>query len=139
MKKYNYSTVSELERNAGVKTNAIRNILNGTSKNPGIHTLKSLAKTLRCSVSELIDDSADIGSSIALKEESVVNVHLYKSVINCVLSLCDELDFKVTFPQTSFLTHEVYQYSAKEEMDEVDHRFARWFVEKYVEEIISTG
>ena len=46
--------VSLAERMAGVPENTIRNILEGTSKNPKIETLQAIAKFLDCSLDELV-------------------------------------------------------------------------------------
>jgi transcriptional regulator with XRE-family HTH domain len=44
----------ELERRAGLKMSAVRNILSGHSKNPGIEVIAAIAKVLECSTDELL-------------------------------------------------------------------------------------
>lgn len=44
----------ELERKAGLKESAVRNILSGRSSNPGIESLTAIADTLDCSIDDLV-------------------------------------------------------------------------------------
>lgn len=50
-------SVYALEKEAGLKPQAVRNILWGKSKNPGGAVLKAIAKVLNCSVDELLGDN----------------------------------------------------------------------------------
>ena len=49
-------SIQALERKAGLKSSAVRNILNGTSKNPSVHTLRAIADALDCSILDLLGE-----------------------------------------------------------------------------------
>jgi len=51
--KHRYS-IRDLEHQAGLQSNAIRNILSDRSKNPTIDTVLKIANILECSVDELL-------------------------------------------------------------------------------------
>ena len=46
--------IQSLEKKAGLKISAVRNILNGTSKKPNVFTLYAIAEALSCSILDLL-------------------------------------------------------------------------------------
>lgn len=48
-------SIAVLEREAGLKINAVRDILSGQSRKPSAETLQAIANGLECSVRDLLD------------------------------------------------------------------------------------
>ena len=51
-------SISEFEKEAGLKKSAVSNILIGRSKNPTVEVLSSIAKELSCSIEDLISSNS---------------------------------------------------------------------------------
>ena len=73
----NSMTVRDLERKAGLKPSAVKNIINGSSKNPTIQIVHSIAKALGCTIDDLVENKASSKSS----SESDWNCNLYIQVL----------------------------------------------------------
>lgn len=70
-KKYNYTT-EELSQKSGVPVGTLNKILNGTTKDPKLETLKSLAKVLNCTLDDF-DDNDSIVNISKIKEEKLIS------------------------------------------------------------------
>jgi transcriptional regulator with XRE-family HTH domain len=127
-------SIHKLEMQAGVKRGAIRNIILGTSKNPGIDLLTKIAKTLECTVNDLIDLSNSTPASsrsIYVKDsEYEWNESLY---IDCVKAISKNLNEKIPtlkLEQVLTLTSEAYKYSIDKQADKADQDFIKWLVNR---------
>lgn len=138
MNKEGFSAYS-LERSAGLKANAVHNIISGRSKNPSINILQSIAKALNCSVSDLIGEEV-VNSTSAPPQEKIItsstisntieNKELY---IECLIYFCTLLrKHKCWLGKEKVWSciDELYLYSLKTNKKKVDKHFAKWFFEK---------
>lgn len=131
-------SINALERVAGLKTNAIHNILKGASRNPKKETLQAIATTFECSVKDLLegDTEEDSSSSIDQKTSSldagpIWDPNLYIRIIE---TLSPILEDKTVCPSTKkihSIIWEIYLYSIAHEDRKVDHRFVEWIANKY--------
>jgi len=62
-------TTEELSRLSGVPIGTLNKILNGTTKDPKLETLKALARVFKCT----LDEFDDIDSITNIKEQSLLN------------------------------------------------------------------
>ncbi|MBS0184773.1 MAG: helix-turn-helix transcriptional regulator [Proteobacteria bacterium] len=132
-------SINALERVAGLKTNAVHNILKGASKNPKKETLLAIATTFECSVKDLtegIDETEGLTSSSSQDKTSqeanpTWDPDLYAKIIEILTPI---LAKRTTLPLTKkihSLIWEIYLYSFFHEEKKVDPRFVEWLINKY--------
>ena len=121
-------TVASLEREAGLKVHAVRNILLGKSKNPSADTLKAISIVLDCSVDDLLSDSENFESDKEnkYKDLKIENTELFKESINAILQIFKENDRVPNYKDLSLLTIEVYTYSIENNDSKLDEPFMKW-------------
>ncbi len=132
----------ELERKAGLKESAVRNILSGRSSNPGIESLTAIADMLDCSIDDLVGrtearklKSEQNSSHTKPKEIVTWNADLYQS---CVKAVEDYLASKnlasnlnPSGEQILFFVKEVYLYTQKGQANKPDQKFIEWLIDNY--------
>jgi transcriptional regulator with XRE-family HTH domain len=134
--------VAELERKAGLKVSAVRNILSGQSKNPSAETMLSISRVLGCSIEELLDSSKDevtqhVSQDETLRKGPIVKdfKFLQKTTETVIRMIEDNFQDKgLTFKDMADLFSEVYQYSLKNSYPEIDLKFADWVITQRIED-----
>ena len=127
-------SVNALEKKAGLKRSAVRNILQGFSKKPSADVLLSIAEALNCTVDDLIGSkSSDIVSSSIKSTSKIHNLNpwndtLYIEAVKLVSKILREKDLQLKSEQTIALINESYKYSLDKGSDKVDVDFTRWLV-----------
>lgn len=123
----------ELERRAGLKISAVRNILSGQSKNPGIEVIAAISKLLDCSTDELLGISYEKSKSEAPKQK-VINVwdyNLYENCLKEVHSYLESKNLKTQAEQILFFIREAYIYSLEGKDKKADLRFIKWIIDSH--------
>lgn len=127
-------SVAALERKAGLRMSAVRNILRGQSKRPSAENLRAIAKTLECSITDLIGPDPEAaappepkGSSIRFTEPQLL---LDSSKI--IVEILSSKDHSLTVENVLDLIGQVYLYSAQNQESEIDTRFANWVVDQAI-------
>ena len=129
-------TVNALEKMAGLKRSAARNILDGYSKKPSAETLKSIADVLGCSVEDLMvpEDakltSMPVQSNVASKITHPWNEKLYIDSIKAISKKLADKKLDLKFEQVIQLAGEVYKYSLAKKNEKIDQDFINWLVNK---------
>ncbi len=130
-------SVNALEKKAGLKRSAVRNILQGFSKKPSADVLLSIAEALNCTVDDLIGSrsSSDVVPSNIKSTSKPRNLHpwndtLYIEAVKLVSKILHEKDMQLKSEQTIALINESYKYSLDKGSDEVDVDFTKWLVER---------
>lgn len=132
-------SINALERIAGLKTNAVHNILKGASRNPKKETLVAIATTFECSVKDLIEgdleeetSSSCLHPKIAPTESNIPwDPDLYLKIITALTVILSEKLFAPSTKKIHSLIWEVYLYSLSHEERKVDPRFIEWLINKY--------
>ncbi len=122
-------SISELEKKAGLKTNAVRNIVTGRSKNPNISTLKALANILECDFTDLLGES-DNSDSVASVTAKIQDPILYTKIVELVLKEFYKKDRAPTISQLNTIVSEVYTYFYTKRKH-IDVDFIEWIINKY--------
>lgn len=123
----------ELERRAGLKISAVRNILSGQSKNPGIEVIAAMAKILNCSTDELLGIEYKKDRSEAPKPK-VIDAWDYDLYENCLKETQNYLQSKNLKPQGEqilFFIREAYTYSLEGQDKKADLRFIKWIIDSH--------
>ncbi len=134
--------VRQLEREAGLKANAITNILRGVSKKPSAESLVSIAKVLECTIEDLLEIQASTAPNqdkkLFKKEDNslvIENVELFEKASTAVLQMSQTKNRTLTYEKFLFLSREIYNYSLEHSLTEVDERFAGWLIERTLAEV----
>jgi transcriptional regulator with XRE-family HTH domain len=129
-------SVSELERNSGLKQSTVQNILHGRSKNPSIETIQLLAKEFDCSIEELIGDQEYSYNKnhrtqklVHPEENCPWNASLFIEAVSIIDKLLKAKNITLPKSRILALVEELYRYSIGTS-DKADERFAHWIVEK---------
>lgn len=124
-------TAGKVEKLADLKINAVRNIINGTSKNPSVFTLKAIAKVFNCSIDELLgNDSSVAVRHSSYKENKPIlildDLELFLKVTNLVVKITREKGYKITIEQALNLIRGIYSYSSMEKKNTINMEFVTW-------------
>ncbi|MBY0292327.1 MAG: helix-turn-helix transcriptional regulator [Alphaproteobacteria bacterium] len=136
MKEKNLS-IAALERQAGLSTHAVRNIVKGRIKRPSAQSLQAIAKALECSLSDLMkqspsrDEGAEkVINTIISKKKSVIldDIELMKECSQTILTLVKGRDKVLPIDDYLDILKTLYFYSSVEKIKKVDHKFAKWIL-----------
>lgn len=120
-------SVSAVERMAGLKKNAVYNILKGISKKPSLETIQAISIALGCSINDLIEErEASMNDASEILEDPSFFVESAK-LITLVLS---EKDKAVPLEVFCSMAQELYLFSFKKKLQNPDRDFAEWIVDK---------
>ncbi len=123
----------ELERRAGLKISAVRNILSGQSKNPGIEVIAAIAKLLNCSTDELLGLEQEKSKTESAKQK-IIAIWDYSLYENCLKEVHSYLQSKNVKPQAEqilFFIREAYIYSLEGKDKKADLRFIKWIIDSH--------
>jgi transcriptional regulator with XRE-family HTH domain len=124
-------TAGKVEKLAGLKINAVRNILNGTSQNPSVLTLKAIATVFNCSIDELLENEHSVEVRLSSYKENkpiltLDDLDLFLKVTNLVAKIIRENGYKITVEQALNLIRGIYSYSAMEKKNTINMEFVTW-------------
>lgn len=124
--------VSEIERSAGLKPGTLRNILLGRSKNPTISVVVALAKTLGCTIEELvgIETRDDAISKEESKDNSPANIALLRQVSNYLFDNIAKIDPSPSLQEVKDYILDMYSYFNSTGKNEIDRNFCDWYIQK---------
>lgn len=131
-------SIAALEREAGLKISAVRNILSGQSKKPSAETLQAIANVLGCSVRDLLDKEisniASMPHSIKDSEETFHEWHptLFGKTIDVIQEIFDKKKYTPSAEEMIFFVKEIYFYALEKNSKKLDPKFAEWFIERNI-------
>lgn len=129
-------SVGELEKVAGLKTHAVRNIVRGKSKRPSAEILQAVSDILGCTVKDLltgdgifeVQETPHQSRDDLLKEE-FDHPKLLLETVNFVLQAFDQKQNTVSVRQALNCVEEIYLHSLEKKENQVDKAFGEWFIE----------
>jgi transcriptional regulator with XRE-family HTH domain len=131
-------SVAELERRAGLKTSAVKNILSGQSKKPSGEMLLSISRVFGCTITDLLGEPEETSPSLVSSKvnecmsQNVADLQFFSKATNIVSDLIEH-NYKektITLGNLVNIIWEVYNYSMKNTYPKVDAKFAEWFIER---------
>lgn len=134
MKAKNLSILT-LEREAGLKTHAVRNILRGKSKRPSADILQAVADVLGCTVKDLLtnQDIFQEENFSELKDERLNTPYaypaLYMETVKFVNEALQQRNEPTTVKQAQTCFEEIYFNSAQKDPSKVDKEFGEWWID----------
>ncbi|MBY0461724.1 MAG: helix-turn-helix transcriptional regulator [Alphaproteobacteria bacterium] len=127
-------TANALEKKSGVKVSSVQNIIYGRSKNPGIDTVKAIAKALGCTLYDLLDQNeSPIPSTLANREEKEWNISLFIDALKATETMMKQKNIKPSYKTALAFANEIYSYSQMSNKGTADYDFTRWLFEKHGE------
>ncbi|HQS93749.1 MAG TPA: hypothetical protein PK010_03750 [Alphaproteobacteria bacterium] len=128
------NSIAGFEREAGLKTNVLRNILNGYSVKPTTNTLNALARAMNLSVPALLDREEKPFSRF--EEDSLVieKPELMVEALQAILRVAAEHRHKLTVYKACLMLDEIYAYTVQKKLPAIDEEFISWFVLKTLKE-----
>ncbi|MBY0264422.1 MAG: helix-turn-helix transcriptional regulator [Holosporales bacterium] len=124
--------LAAFEREAGLKTNVVRNILRGLSKRPTSDTLQAIASYMGCTIPELMGEEANSTRTPLRGPASplVEKPELLSESLEAVLKSAQKANQQLTLLQAFSITEDVYNYALKKKSPHVDVDFIGWLLEK---------
>lgn len=115
--------VADLDHKIG-HGRSVKNILNGSSKNPTIEILKSIAHAFNVEIQDLLVEQENIES---------VNLPLLSDTYSKVIQAIETLPKSIVFTHSNvtLLVKETYEYSIKLKLAGADTNFIKWLIQKY--------
>jgi transcriptional regulator with XRE-family HTH domain len=131
-------TIYALEKKAGLNRSAVRNILQGFSKNPSVEILSAIAEALDCTLNDLVAPTE--GNRTSFKSANKVltqhratyawNEGLYLDAVKTISKLAADKGSSFSLEKITNLINEAYKYSISKDSDIVDKDFCKWLVNK---------
>ncbi len=114
--------ISDLENKIGTN-GSVANILRGSSKNPTIDLLQSIAGAFNVEIQDLLNET-DI--------EKQTNTALMLAICNETIKQIDELSAskKLGYKTIINIIRDVYEYSIHLDLEVADENFIRWTIHK---------
>ena len=126
----------KLERLAGLKMSAVRNILTGQSKKPSAETLVAISKVLECSVDDLLEKTdapnLDFSSPSLVKYETFENPDLLLKIVEFYVKNHSTLIIKIPSRRMLKSIEEIYSYCISKNKGLFSESFAEWTLERLV-------
>lgn len=131
-------SVAELERKAGLKTCAVRNILDGRSNNPNIETLRAIANQFGQGVDELISPEPPVTKKRAgtIIEKIGFDAKLLKNIQDDLIKTIQKENIQLTIKEFLIFTKQIYDYSVECKLSFVDKRFVKYVLREKLNEKI---
>jgi transcriptional regulator with XRE-family HTH domain len=128
-------SVFALEKEAGLKTHAVRNILRGGSKRPSADILQAVSDVLGCTVKDLLTNQ-EIFQEEDLSESNDERLNmtytypaLYMETVQFVNEALKQKGKTATVKQALTCFEEIYFTSAQKDPSKVDKDFGEWWID----------
>jgi transcriptional regulator with XRE-family HTH domain len=128
-------TPTAFSKKAGLSESATRNIVYGRTANPSIEYMIAIAKSLDCSVNDLIGDTTNQPFKKVSNNSNVTrswNYELYQDCLSAVSSYLQLKDHKLNYDQVMFFVKEAYIYSIEGSSNKADPKFIKWLVDSNI-------
>lgn len=120
-------SIRALERAAGLPVNAVRNILNGTSRNPSLLVLSALSEALECSIDTFFPPLAQSRESVLGQE---FDFDLYTECMNLLKTTLSQEKLTVPPEQVHCLLWDLYVYTFDPTSPRSPTDFCHWLLRR---------
>lgn len=122
-------SINALEKQAGLRRSAVRNIILGFSKKPSAEVLSSIASILECSVDDLIGRSASTPNKFTPTTGTHPwNEKLFIDAIKATSKALHDKQLDLKLEQVLAMATETYKYSLGKKSEHIDKDFINWLV-----------
>lgn len=122
-------SISAFEKKAGLKSQAVHNIVSGKINNPSFDVMIAISKAIGCSLDELSGEGEKSYSKAP--PTFYTNSKLFAEVLAFMANEIHEKSLKID--QKSFLqcVNEIYEFCQSDRHGEMDSAFAKWLLAKH--------
>lgn len=127
-------SVASLEREAGLKNHAVRNILRGKSKRPSAEVLLAVADVLGCSINDLMvkedifENTGYSGDKQEILNSDYIPSDLMEQAVKVVNAKLSKKRKRLSLKQFLDCVEEVYIHGLQRG-ESVDEAYADWFID----------
>lgn len=115
----------------GIPHNTLKKTISGDIKNPSINTILAMAKSLGCSIDELVGHQPNtLEVKKLLSSDFIVDQKLFLSVISQIFFYLEKNKISVNFKQLIFSIDNIYDYSSRRNLTTPDLHFLEWVLSK---------
>lgn len=119
---------SLLARETKLNRGEIINILTGKTKNPGVRTIGKIARVLKCSVSDLLDDQDNPSKDTLLCKQTTFQKKLFSNIVKYVLKYIDQHKLhKVSTDKVLLAIDTIYSFSHQKRLSHPEEDAAKVF------------
>ena len=126
-------SVQAFERKAGLKIHAVHNILSGKSTKPSIDVLIAVAKTLGCTVNDLVSEEDEKLPQQKKKLVKYTNLKLMAQTLSYLATEFENVEKGLDVSDIDNAIQEIYAFCEKNKGGAFDEGFANWWVTKMKE------
>ncbi len=126
-------SINELEKYPGVRVSSVQNIIYGRSRNPGIDTIKAIAKALNCNVGDLLGNELNTrtsGENSVICDDREWKIDLYINVLQSLKESIDKNNITMMEREGIEFTKEIYNYTIHSNKNSVDKNFVNWIIDR---------
>lgn len=115
--------VADVENKMGSRN--ITQIMRGTSKNPTIDVLQSIAREFNVEIQELLLDQDD-------NDDAIINITLLRDTCDKVIKELESINYPITIKYSNIfsLIQEMYGYSVKLGLNYADENYIKYTLHK---------
>lgn len=115
--------IANLEKKLG-STRSVTNILRGSSKNPTIEVLQSIASAFDVEIQELLLDHNG--------QDSLLNISLLQDTCNKIITELKSVKYPISVQYSNIfsLIKEAYEYSMQLGLEQSDENYIKWITQK---------
>ena len=125
-------SIMALEEKSGLKHSAVGNIIANRSLNPQIETLAAIAKTLECTINDLISDPYDTKPQMQRKEQEDCEFDelLFQEVVQQIINSLRTKRSGVALNRVMIVLKEAYMFFLTKKNKIVDPELIEWLIDK---------
>lgn len=120
--------IYSLEKSSGLGSRAIRNIIDGSSKNPGIKVICAIALALNCSIDDMVGLQKDIKQPEKINRKYKWHTTLFLKVIQNVIKYIEEKKYTISMEDVLYFIEKIYIFSI--DTLELDQKFLQWLIDE---------
>lgn len=129
-------TERALARMLNIPPTTLYQLLNTDNPNPSVKTLLPIAKHFKLSIEQLMGEEPSVRIYSPL-EAHPWQPELFIAAINIVNTVLEEKERKLDTKMALHIIREIYFYSLDNNIKHIDDNFAKWFINKSLEELAS--
>lgn len=128
-------SLSELEKEAGLKRNTVQNIMRGRSKRPSADIMQAVADVLGCSVKDLLtQEEVSYEENLSQSNKELLSheyehPELFSEIVVFVNTALKNKENKLTIEQFMSCIQEIYLHSLQKDPSQIDEEFAEWWID----------
>ena len=129
LKSYDQLNKAKFAESMGLQHDLVKKLISGTTKNPGIKTIVTIAHKLGCSIDELVGHKPKNNSTTNIISKNLeFNKILFESTLTYILDYIHNNQLKPNMGKILHVFDNIYDYSFRKNLNQPDTTFADWIM-----------